>query len=83
MSSFRCDSATPWTISFVHRILQERILEWVVISSSEGDFPDPGVEPESLEAPALQAENYLPLSPFVMEVQAKTSMFLLCLVQFF
>ena len=34
-------SATPWTVcspprSSVHRILQERILEWVAISSSRG-----------------------------------------------
>ena len=36
--------------SFVHGILQARILEWVAISSSRGDLPDLGVKPES---PAL------------------------------
>ena len=30
---------------FVHGIFQERILDWVAISSS-GDFPDPEIEPE-------------------------------------
>ena len=43
--------------SSVHGILQARILEWVAISSP-GDFPNPGIEPES---PALQVDS-LPLS---------------------
>ena len=38
--------------SFVHGILQARILKWVAISSS-GDLPDPGIEPASLKSPAL------------------------------
>ena len=39
--------------SFVHGILQARMLEWVSISFSK-DFPDPGIEPWS---PALQADS--------------------------
>ena len=39
--------------SSVHGILQERILEWVAMSSS-GDLPDSGIEPGS---PALQADS--------------------------
>ena len=31
--------------SFVHGILQARILEWLAISSP-GDLPDPGIKPE-------------------------------------
>ena len=38
--------------SFVHRISQARILEWVAISFS-GDLPGPGIEPASLASPAL------------------------------
>ena len=46
--------------SSVHGILQARILEWVVMPSS-GDLPDPGIEPEASEVPALQLDS-LPLS---------------------
>ena len=46
--------------SFVHRILQARILEWVAMPSP-GDLPDPGIEPVSPVAPAMQADS-LPLS---------------------
>jgi len=48
--------------SFVHGILQARILEWVAISLAIhllGDLPDPGIEPVS---PALQADS-LPTEP--------------------
>ena len=38
--------------SFVHGILQARILKWVAISSS-GNLCDPGIEPASLKSPAL------------------------------
>ena len=41
------DSSPPG--SFVHGILQARILEWLAISSP-GDLPDPGIKPA---APAL------------------------------
>jgi len=38
--------------SSVHRIFQERILEWVSISSL-GDLPNPGIEPTSLVSSPL------------------------------
>ena len=38
--------------SFVHRILQARILIWWPFPSS-GDLPGPGIKPESLMSPAL------------------------------
>ena len=38
--------------SSVHEIFQARILEWVAISYSR-DLPSPGIEPSSLESPAL------------------------------
>ena len=49
--------------SFVHGIVQARVLEWIAISSSRKklqgqDLPDPGTKPMSA---ALQA-NSLPLS---------------------
>ena len=44
------DSSQPG--SSVHGISQARTLERVVISFSR-DLPDPGIEPESLESPAL------------------------------
>ena len=44
--------------SFVHGILQARILEWVAIPSA-GDLPDPGIKPTF---PALQADS-LPSEP--------------------
>ena len=40
--------------SFVHRIFQAGILEWVVISFLE-DLPDPGIKPTFLSSPALVA----------------------------
>ena len=48
--------STPWII--VHRILQDRILEWVAFPSP-GDLPNPGIEPGS---PALQPDS-LPAEP--------------------
>ena len=45
--------ASPWTVAYVHGILQARILEWVAIPFSR-DPPDPGIEPRS---PALQADS--------------------------
>ena len=44
--------------SSVHGILQARILEWVAMPYP-GDLPDPGIEPESLASPALQADSLL------------------------
>ena len=43
----------------VHGALQARILEWVAMPSSR-DLPDPGIEPVSPMAPALQVDS-LPL----------------------
>ena len=42
----------------IHGILQARILEWVGISFSRGDIPNPGIKPGSpaLEADALTSE---------------------------
>ena len=44
----------------VHEILQARTLEWVAVPSSR-DLPDPGIEPMTPVAPALQADS-LPLT---------------------
>ena len=55
------DSGTLWTGpqgSAVHGNLQARILEWVQCPSP-GDLPDPGIEPESPAAPALQVDFYI------------------------
>ena len=38
------------TGSYVRRILQPKILEWV---ATPGDFPNPGIEPSSLMSPAF------------------------------
>ena len=45
--------------SSVHGIFQAIVLEWVAISFSGGDLPDPGIEPRS---PALQT-GILPSEP--------------------
>ena len=45
--------------SFVHRILQVRILEWVSVPFS-GDLPNPGIEPASLTFPALAGGFFTP-----------------------
>ena len=58
--------------SSVHGILQARLLEWVAISFSRGDLPDPGIEPGS---PALKADSLL------IELQGKPFPFLLPLLQ--
>ena len=46
--------------SSVHGILQARVLQWVAMPSSR-NLPNPGTEPVSPAAPALQV-NSLPLS---------------------
>ena len=43
--------------SFVHGILQARILEWVAISSSRGIFPTQGSEPRLLCLLHWQADS--------------------------
>ena len=45
--------------SSAHGSLQARILEWIVMSSSGGIFPDPGIESVSPAAPALQVDSLL------------------------
>ena len=50
---------TPWAVACqapVHGILRARILEWVAMPFSR-DLPDPGIEPVSPEAPALQTDS--------------------------
>ena len=51
---------TPWEPN-LHGISQERILEWVAISSS-GYLCDPGIKPESPVSPSWQM-NSLPDEP--------------------
>ena len=48
--------------SSVHGILQARILEWVVMSSSR-DLPNPGIEPRS---PTLQPDSLMSEPPGMM-----------------
>ena len=42
----------------VHGILQARIVEWVAMPSPPGDLPNPGIEPVSLESPALASRFF-------------------------
>ena len=53
------------TVSFVHGILQARILEWVAIPFSR-DLPDLGIYPGY---PALQADSLLSEPPSHQSVQ--------------
>ena len=46
----------------VHRTPQARILEWVAISSLQGDFPNPGIKHTSLAQISGIAGRSLPLS---------------------
>ena len=48
--------------SSVHGIFQARILEWVAISYSPGDLPDPGIETASLAFPALAGGFFITVS---------------------
>ena len=45
--------------SSIHGIFQAIVLEWIAISFSRGDLPNPGIEPRS---PALQMDS-LPDEP--------------------
>ena len=49
--------------SSVHGILWARLLEWIAISSSRtstlGDLPNPGINPATPVAPALQVDSLL------------------------
>jgi len=44
--------------SFVHRILQARILEWVAMPP-QGDLPNPGMEPVAPDTSAIQVDSLL------------------------
>ena len=42
--------------SFIHGIIQARVLEWVALPMEDpppGDLPDPGIKPASLMSPVL------------------------------
>ena len=52
--------------SSVHEILQARILEWVAFPPL-GDLPDPGIEPMSLESPALAGGFFTSVPPGKLE----------------
>ena len=56
------------TGSFVHGIIQARILEWVAFPSP-ADLPDPGIEPGS---PELQACSLLSEPPGKLTGQLQT-----------
>ena len=58
------DSSPP--DSFVHGILQARILKWVPITFSK-DLPDPAIKPGSLvlRADSLQRREWLPMPVFL------------------
>ena len=43
-----------WTTRFLYGISQARILEWIAISFSKGDLPNPGIKPGS---PASQVDS--------------------------
>ena len=52
------DSLRPYGLhslpgSLVNAMPRARILEWISISFSKGDLPDPKIEPTSLMSPAL------------------------------
>ena len=81
------DSATRWTVAnqapLSIRFSEERILEWVAISSP-GDLPYPGIEPVSPASPAL-AGGFLPLElpgkPQIAKVQGLCLLFCTCLLR--
>ena len=50
-----CPTLCDPMVYIVHKILQARILEWVIFPSP-GDLPNPGIKPRSF---ALQADSLL------------------------
>ena len=46
-------------LTIIHGIIQARILEWVAVTTSPEDLPNPGIEPRS---PPLQVDS-LPAEP--------------------
>ena len=52
-----------WPGFSAHGIFQARILEWVAISFSPGNIPDPGIEPASLVSSALAGRFFTTVPP--------------------
>ena len=52
---------------------QAKILEWVAISYSGGDLPDPGIEPASLVSPALAGEFFTTSATWEAWAQSRCS----------
>ena len=48
-------------LTIIHGIIQARILEWVAVTTSPEDLPNPGIEPRSppLQVDSLPAEKYI------------------------
>ena len=49
--------------SSVHGIFQARVQEWVAMSSSPGELPNPGIKPESLTSNLHWQVGSLPIVP--------------------
>ena len=72
--------ATPWTVAHQAPLSMEfsRQEHWSGLPSpSPGDLPNPGIEPRSPSAPALQADS-LPLSHWVAAAKSLQSCLTLC-----
>ena len=54
--------------SFVHGIIQARILEWIATSFSR-DLPNPGTEPVSLESPAFASGFFITAPPWKPQIK--------------
>ena len=61
-----------WSLpgSSVHGILQARILEWVAVSSSRGNLPNPGIKPASPTSNLHWQSRSLTLAPLWHSRQA-------------
>ena len=60
------DSATPWTVAHQAPLSMEfsRLEYWNGLPSpTPGNRPDPGIEPTSLESPALAGRFFTTVSP--------------------
>ena len=59
--------------SSVHGIPQAKLLEWVAISFSRGIFLITGIEPESLESPALVGRSFttVPLGKPYFQIKSR------------
>ena len=60
------DSATPWTVAHQAPLSmgfsRQEYLSWLP-SPTPGNRPDPGIEPTSLESPALAGRFFTTVSP--------------------